>query len=357
MPLVLLLHEELWGHTWRALKTRAANSRLVLDSAGILLPSLGLLIWIGWSSAAGSDVRYIAQVAMFLPMVVLTLRHGWHGTAIGGTAASIGIVILMPKLYDHNTLQAQTFTAFAITTMLMVGTRVSAWNKREQQEKLDARLALALAQRNYYAGERQMRNAAHALLEVQTAGYTLLRRLAQFAPFEFETTSSHARLLTQRTPRLIEHLHPLRGPDQTLPQALLKGNLAQTLEHYRVPLQVNYYEGISALPRDLHLVIYRLICDSVTHLGDLDHLGDIAINVRRRARREHRWVLLHIRGTATRDDLSRQARQELRSQLRQLGRGGGFSAVEDGAATFGGIARQRTRRGGLHIIVYLQESP
>lgn len=352
-PLVLALRESAWGQPFHTLKARMVESRLLLDSAGILLPSIGLLVWIGSHAALGSDIRHIAQVAMFLPMVVLALRHGWHGAAIGGSAASIAIVVLMPARYDHDTMQAQTFIAFAITTMLLVGTRVTVWNRREQQEKHDTRLALALAQRNYYAGERQLRQAAYTLLEIQAGGRQLLHRLMQLSPSEFGTHDRQTRPLTQNAARLIDHYLPLSGPDRTLPQALTKGGLAQALAQHKVPMSVRYYGAVSTLPYDFHLAIYRLICDCVMYLGEHDKLADIVVRLRCRNFYGRRWVILYVRGLAVHDIPS--AREELLWQLRQLSRGGGFQAIQDGAATFDGVARQRVRGERLSITALLRE--
>ncbi|WP_154396717.1 MASE1 domain-containing protein [Burkholderia pseudomallei] len=354
-PLILAFQEVVYGQSFRSLRARLAESRLLLDSTGILLPSLGLLVWIGWHAATGSDIRHIAQVAMFLPMVALALRHGWQGAAIGGSAASIAIVILMPSRYDHDTMQAQTFIAFAITTMLLVGTRVTGWNRRERQEKHDMRLALALAQRNYYAGERQLRQAAYTLLEIQTAGHRLLHRLMQLSPSEFGARDRQTRPLTQRTARLIEHYLPLSGADRTLPQALTKGSLAQALAQYGVPLRVQYHGAVSTLPYEFHLAIYRLICDCVTFLAEHDHLADIVIRLRCCTFHGQRWAILHVRGMIAKDESRAGASGELLWQLRQLSRGGGLRVIQDGAATFGGDARQRARGDRLCITALLRE--
>jgi len=354
-PLALCLREAMSGQSFRSLKARIAESRLLMDSAGILAPSLGLLVWMGWNASPGSDLRHIAQVAVFLPMVVLALRHGWQGAAIGGSAASVAIIVLMPARYDHDTIQAQAFMAFAITTMLMVGTRVTAWNRREQQERLDTRLALALAQRNYFAGERQLRLAARAMLDIQAMGYRFLRRLEDLSPVEFEIHERRSRPQTQRAARAIEHLLPLSGPDRTLPQALLKGSLAQTMEQHDIPLRVSYYGRISTLPYDLHVAFYRIICDGVAYLCERHYLAEAIICLRCRDVDGRRRIVLRVDGKASADKPFPPARNELFWELRQLSRGEGFQPIQDGAATFGGIARQRVRGEWLHIMAVMQE--
>ncbi|ARL21118.1 hypothetical protein BOC47_00530 [Burkholderia pseudomallei] len=354
-PLALCLREALSTQSFHALKARVVESRLLMDSVGMLLPSLGLLVWVGWHASPGSDLRHIAQVAMFLPMVVLALRHGWQGAAIGGSVSSVAVIMLMPARYDHDTVQAQAFIAFAITTMLMMGTRVTAWNRREQQERHDVHLALALAQRNYFAGERQLRLAAGALLEVQTIGYRWLRRLEQLSPIEFELQDHRSRSQIDRTARLVEHLQPLSGPDRMLPQALMKGPLAQALAHHDIPLRVRYYGGVSALSYDLHVAFYRLICDGIAYLCERDHLAEIIVCLRCRQRNGRPRIMLRVVGKAAPSQSRLPMRKELLCQLRQLSRGEGFQSIQDGAMTFGGVARQRVRGEWLHIMAFMKE--
>ncbi|AGK46943.1 MASE1 family protein [Burkholderia thailandensis MSMB121] len=354
-PLALCLREALSGQSFRALKTKIAESRLLIDSAGMLAPSLGLLVWMGWSASPGSDLRHIAQVAAFLPMVVLALRHGWQGAAIGGSAASVAIIVLMPTRYDHDTIQAQAFMAFAITTMLMVGTRVTAWNRREQQERLDTRLALALAQRNYLAGERQLRLAARTMLDIQAMGNRLLRRMEELSPVEFDVHEKRLRPQTQRVAQAIEHLLPLSGPDRTLPQALLKGGLAQILAQHDIPLRVSYYGGVSTLPHDLHVAFYRMICDSIAYLCERHYFAEVLVCLRCRDVDGRRRVVLRVDGKASSQRSFPQAKNELLWELRRLSRGEGFQSTQDGAATFGGVARQRVRGKWLHIVAVMRE--
>ncbi|MBF3494954.1 MASE1 domain-containing protein [Burkholderia pseudomallei] len=355
-PLALCLREALSGQSLHVLKTRMKESRLLMDSVGMLVPSLGLLVWMGWHASPSSDLRHVAQVAVFLPMVMLALRHGWQGAAIGGSAASVAVVMLMPARYDHDTIQAQTFMAFAITTMLMVGTRVTAWNRREQQERHDTRLALALAQRNYFAGERQLRLAARAMLDVQVVGYRLLRRLEQLSPVEFEIQDRRSRTQTERAVRLVEHFHPLSGPDRMLPQALMRGALAQTLAHYDIPFRVSYYGGISTLSYDLHVAFYRLICDSIAYLCERHHVAEVVVCLRCRQRNGRRRIALRVEGKVASGEPLRATENELSWRLRQLSRGEGFQSIQDTAATFGGIARQRVRAEWLYIAAIMQES-
>lgn len=343
-PLIIVLRDATRGRTLRGLALQLRDSRLLVDSVGVLIPALGLLIWMGSRAALGSDVRYMAQVAMFLPLVVLALRHGWQGAAIGGAAASTAIVVLMPARYDYATLQAQTLIAFVIPTMLIIGTRISAWRRQEQQEKQDMRSALTLAQRNYYEGEQQLRQAAYMLREMHRIGARWLRYPSTVDECQ------RTRPWVEATSRLIEHFDPLDGQRRSLPLALERGSLAQVLTQYQVPFRTDYHGGVSALPPRLHLAIYRMVCGGVAHLAEQDALGKIVINVRCRHYQSRQWVVLRILGMEEPGVTSSESR--LRA-LRQLSRHNSFQAIRDGAATFGGAARQRTRNRWRHLTIVL----
>jgi two-component system, NarL family, sensor histidine kinase FusK len=343
-PLILVLREAMRGKTLSEMASEIQDSRLAVEGAGILIPTLGLLIWMGSRAALGSDTRYIAQVAMFLPLVMLALRHGWQGAALGGAAASTAIVVLMPARYDHATLQAQTLVAFVIPTMLIIGTRISAWHRHEQQEKQDMRTALALAQRNYHEGEHQLRRAAYLLREMQSVGAAGLRNAPRLADYQ------RAQPLVEAASRFIEYCDPLEGQGRSLPSALQKGALAQMLAQHQVPFRATYYGGVSALPSALHLAIYRMICGGVAHLAEQDYLREVVIHVRCRSYQSQRWVVLRVLGMEDRGAVPSESRLVA---LQQLSRHNGFQAIRDGAATFGGAARQRTRGRWRHLTIVL----
>lgn len=343
-PLILALREAIQGKSWRQLVSEIQDSRLLVESVGILVPSLGLLIWVGSRAAAGSDMRYIAQVAMFLPLVMLALRHGWQGAAIGAAAASTAIVVLMPARYDHATLQAQTLMAFVIPTMLIIGTRITAWHRQEQQEKQDMRSALALAQRNYFEGEQQLRRAASLLREMQTMSSTWLRHTTRIEGYQ------QAQPMMAAASQFIEFCDPLDGPGRSLPNAVQKGSLAKVLAQHHVPFRTTYYGGVSTLPATLHLAIYRMICASVAQLAEQDYLDEVVISVRCRRYRSQRWVVLRVLGKEARGAAMSDSKA---MALQQLSRHNGFQGIRDSAATFGGAARQRTRGQWRHFTIAL----
>lgn len=358
-PLVLSVRESGATQSWRQFKAHLATNRLLFESI-VLLPFLGGFVWIGANLTPESVVRHILQMAMFLPVLVLALRYGWQGAASGGTLASFAVVLLMPARYDHDTLLAEALIAFAMTSMLMLGRPITMLIRREQQERLDVRQTLVLAQRNYHEGERQLRRAAYVLDDMQRTIYRLLQRLMTLSPHEAAAHDSQTRSLTRKVQQLTEYAHPF-GIRRGLPQALQGGSLVQTLADYGVAFEVRYGTQINTLPHALHLVLYRLICDGVTQLCTQRKLDALTVHIRSRIHRGESLVRLaiegkaHHEGTPPRPWSKRFSWDELLSQLRTLSRNGDFKGIVENANTFEGRARQRVTGDRSLLVVVLRE--
>ncbi|MGE7138840.1 MASE1 domain-containing protein [Luteibacter sp. NPDC031894] len=123
-PTIMALRERLAGQpkgvvTWNAVW----HSHLTRDALLIVVPSLALLMFL--SSQAGDGALQATRIAMALPVVLMTLRHGWHGSAIGGMLASIAMASTSFHLQDPAMIQAQTVLAFVLSTSLLFGVRVA----------------------------------------------------------------------------------------------------------------------------------------------------------------------------------------------------------------------------------------
>jgi len=123
-PMILALRERLAQQAGGVVTLKAVlHSRLTRDALFIAIPALGLLS-IAASQLDGTALQCV-RMAMAVPVVVLTLRHGWHGTAIGGTLASIAMASTSFVLRDPAIIQAQVVLAFVISTSLLFGVRVA----------------------------------------------------------------------------------------------------------------------------------------------------------------------------------------------------------------------------------------
>lgn len=354
-PLVLLVREELSGNGTRRLWERLSESRLVMDTMCLLLPSLALLVWL--ASGAAGDASQEARVAMFLPVVWLALRHGWRGAAIGGSAASIAVVLTMPSMYDNHTVHAQVFVAFTITTMLMLGGKIAVLHAREQRQKADARLAFAVAQRNIYLGEMQLRQTSHVLEEMSgaiQASYTqMLGRLRCLLPGADERTYYRQAAVAQhQIYRLADSLYPLAWRERGLPAALREGSLPRTLDEHGIAYWCDSGEaGLEGLSSILHLAMYRLASESIALACSKRNISGIRVRLRGGSFHGRRWGMLCVE---SRVDYERLGRVRWDDLLPALGGSGlGLGALKDRAMVFGGKVRVRSLPQGERISLML----
>lgn len=99
------------------------RSPLVRDLVAWAVPMLGGLVWV--ALAADHDMLLqTARLALILPMFSLTLRHGWHGTAVGGMLASIALALTGADLLDPAMIRCQAVVALCISGALLIGARL-----------------------------------------------------------------------------------------------------------------------------------------------------------------------------------------------------------------------------------------
>jgi two-component system, NarL family, sensor histidine kinase FusK len=357
VPLVLLLREEVLNHGARRFWTRLSESALTKETVCVLLPSLALLAWLA-SGVAGSAAEE-CRMAMFLPVAWLSLRHGWRGTAVGGTAASVALVIAMPYHRDSATLHAQVFVAFTITTMLMLSARIAILHEREEHEKAGARLAMAMAQRNVYLGEMQLRQTSHALEQVSTAvqsSYTqLLSRLRSVLPGVDERSYYRQAAVTQHQMyRLADSLYPLAWDERGLPAALREGAVPRALDEAGVAYwcDIRGREGCE-LPTHLQIALYRLTVEAVALACAKCNITHVHVQLRDGVFAGRRWAVLRV---DSRVDYGRLSRVRWDDLLLALGGSGlGLGAIKDRAMVFGGKVRLRARHDGQRLSLILWE--
>ncbi|TAM62766.1 MAG: hypothetical protein EPN49_03320 [Rhodanobacter sp.] len=357
-PLVLFVQQEIVHGGWRDLGRRLAQSRLLREAACILVPALGFLVWIGLYAAPDAQTRQIAQIAMFLPVVWLALRHGWHGAAVGGTAASLAVIALMPHIYDHDTLQAEVVIAFVISTMLLMGGRIALLARRAQTEHLGRGLALALAQRNVQTGETQLRMTSQALEQIREtiqSGCMMVmnRRRALHPALDDRSCQSLAGAAQDQLYRLADTLYPLSWQEKGLLAALREGPVARTLDEAGIRYWCDLHRRWSRLSATLHLAVYRVVCEAVADACAGKSVTEIDVRLRCGEHAGRWWVVVRISLRADPVRLARVRWDELLPRMTRVGSGRGFHAIEDRAATFEGRARERTLPGGRRISVLL----
>lgn len=343
------------GGPWRSWFQEVADSRLFFETACVAVPVMLFVGWIGFRDAAD---RPVAQMAMFLPVVCLALRHGWKGAALAGTLASVGTMLLMPAEVDANTLRAETLVALAIATMLLIGEHVAGLHRRAEQGRMDSRLALALAQRNVELGESQLRSAAVSLERTREAFDVMLghlfTRLSHYLPVtEDRRYRRLAEAAKDELHRLSDAMHPLMHRDRGLSGMLLQGALARHLDAAGVAYWCDVRGPTSAFPPAMHLAAYRLICDAVNDACGARNVSEILIKVRCSVHEPQRMTVL-VQTVGDPQRTAHIAWDRLFPSLRLLSSGLGRRAIEDRAATYQGSIRERTLPQGRRLLISLR---
>ncbi|WP_130619079.1 MASE1 domain-containing sensor histidine kinase [Dyella amyloliquefaciens] len=363
LPFVLVVREVLQESSWRELGTRFIKSRLALECVFVLIPTLAFLIALGLNASSTANTRQLAQMMMFLPVLWLTLRYGWQGAAVGGTLASLAVVVLMPRMFDHDTMNAQVFIAFIISTMLIAGARIGALNQQAQQERTDMRLALALAQRNVHMGEVQLHMTSQALEQVRESVHSvynmMLGRLRNVAPVIDDRSYRRQALVAQdQLYRLADSLCPVTR-ERGLPAVLREGPIARVLEESGMSYWCDLRGPVSLLSGTIQLAIYRVVCEAVADGCTRRDISDIRVQVRCGHRNDRRWTVVRVNLRAHSGRLNNVRWDELLPRVLRTATGLGWPAIEDRAATFEGRAREHliTRGRCISVLLYDPEQP
>ncbi|GLQ89396.1 MASE1 domain-containing protein [Dyella flagellata] len=357
-PLVLAIYQVVKRHGWRQLYSRVADSRLVFESTCLGLPVLAFLLWFGFSSPADSQMRQLAQVAMFLPVVWLALRHGWQGAAIGGAIASCAIKLLMPGLYDEHTIQAEILVAFAISSMLLMGARIAALDRHAEQKREDVRMAFAVAQRNVYIGEMQLRMASQTLEQVREtiqAGFTMmLGRLRHLQPaLDDRGYQRHAFVAQEQLHKLADSLYPVSVRERGLPTALSEGPLVRLLADAGLQYSYDVRGPLSCLSTTLRMTVYRIVCEAVADVCCKEDMSDIRVQIRCIQGHGRHAVMVRIGLKSDPVRMSYIRWDELHAYVTRTASGLGLRAIRDRAAIFEGKAKVRTYPDGRLVSALL----
>jgi glucose-6-phosphate-specific signal transduction histidine kinase len=121
-PVLLALRERL-ARPDRVTLSVAWTSPLIRELLFGAMPVLATLALLAQST--DGSLQQGLRLATALPVVVVTVRHGWHGAAVSGMLASIAMASTASTLMDPDMLKAQVILALALSTALMAGVRVA----------------------------------------------------------------------------------------------------------------------------------------------------------------------------------------------------------------------------------------
>lgn len=257
--------------SWSGLARQMGRSRLLLEGVVLGLACVGVLTAMG-AGVAGDLWRQAARMALFLPVAWMAVRYGWQGAAVGGTAASIGIMLSMPAQYDPGVINAQNFMAVFLTVLLPLGARLNCLNEQERQLAIDQVQVRQAAQREIHQGELRLRRGmemqgqAH---EYMQEGYgRLLERVRDMLP---EKELHYFRTLLVLVRRFTSSVQgsflpaPWKWPRLGLLTALRGGAIADTLEECGITFDDHVSERVALLAPGAQWTLYRLACEAVAY--------------------------------------------------------------------------------------------
>ncbi|GAA0902853.1 hypothetical protein GCM10009552_07060 [Rothia nasimurium] len=121
-PVILALRERFRANGSLITIHAIWRSTLLRDVIWWVAPTLAALVWFTLSTL-DEPSREVARFALLWPVLGLTWRHGWHGTAIGGMMASFALASTASGPFDSDTLKVQVVLALVLSGALVAGAR------------------------------------------------------------------------------------------------------------------------------------------------------------------------------------------------------------------------------------------
>lgn len=363
VPATLALYLWLTGSPSTNAGASLWQSHLARDCAvGVVLP---LLLFMGMVLSSRGDSMQVFRIAMFLPVVWLTSRHGWQGAAFGGALASMAVATTSSIVRDPEVIQAQALIAFAITTLLMLGSRIAHQTHSARSSQADTLRGFQLAQQGLYLEELRLRQAADALehigQSIRENHNRLLDRLRHVLPANEEHAYSRQAALNQHEMhRLANALYPRGWRERGVPATLREGPFAQAIAMagatYRCDLSGR---GLSQLAPDVHMALYRLACEVLVYILARGPSQHIHLQIRGGHTLGRRWVVMRIVGQriADADAQPTGAQDTWKQAMTLLGATGlGIPTIRDRAQIYGGSVHLRDLPAGLSVTLLLHDS-
>ncbi|MGR0116377.1 MASE1 domain-containing protein [Ralstonia pseudosolanacearum] len=356
-PTMLALQQWGRGRSLRSAVDALTDNRRVIESIFMSVPVVSVMVWMGIASPAS---RPFAQVALFLPVVWLAMRHGWQGAALGGTIASFAVILLMPEAYDRQTIQAEVVIALATSTMLLLGAHVTLLNERAERERMGLDQAIALAQRNVIVSEGRLRTASLAVDQLhetlQVFHDALLHRLRSLAPAEQgRPHQTRAALVQEQIFRVANVLYPIAWRERGLPAALRESAVARSIMESGVYFTADFRGPFSRLSTPLHLAVYRAITDIIVQACTGQPFTDVDVRIRCGERPRRAWVVVSVIFRSDEGGVSNIRWSDLRNRVTRDFGLCTWQVIEDHAATFEGRAGQRTSAGKRRVNMLMFE--
>jgi glucose-6-phosphate-specific signal transduction histidine kinase len=287
VPWVLIARFEYRKGHWRERLREAFKSRLLLEGVMIMVPAVVLLM------------------AMFLPVTVLTIHHGWRGAALGGTITILCAAIIAPsQMRDASATVVLTelFLSVTVTCLFAVGARITAQLMQEKQQTLEALNVQRLARQAYQQGELKMRQTAQSLEYVagtlHVTNGKLLQHIRRIYPhIDNESYYKQAMAAHNEVYRLAESLHPVAWRERGLPAALHE-TVGRALDEAGIAYACHITgRGYSRAQPAVLAAAYRAACEAVVYVSTRMSCSSINVILRGGETNDARWIFVGVQGS------------------------------------------------------------
>ncbi|GGA05723.1 MASE1 domain-containing protein [Dyella caseinilytica] len=299
VPWPLIARYELRAGNWRNKLQLAVESKLLLEGMTVLIPATALLVL----AALRLNAAYaqLALMGMFVPVVWLTTRHGWRAAALGGTVTIICAAFLVPseaQSGDMSTIQTEVFLGVAITSLFVLGARISA----QQAQDRRAVNGQQLAQQSYKHGEYRLRQAAHSLdlaaAKLYTTGTRLLGSIGRINP-DIENQDHYKQAIDaiRDARQVAESIHPVAWRERGLPAALQE-TIGRALDdagiNYRCEIKGR---GMTRMQPAVMSAAYRIACEAVVLVTSRIACSTVRVSLRGGETNRMRWIVVRVDGS------------------------------------------------------------
>ncbi|WP_445144240.1 MASE1 domain-containing protein [Dyella sp. Tek66A03] len=341
----------------------ALRGRFFSDVALGVVPPLLLLTWL--ASVGNAETMQVCRIAMFLPVAWMTLRHGWPGAAAAGTLASVAVQLTETVVRDPSVIQAQTLIAFAISTLLLLGSRLAphAAGQRDTHDGGDALRGFELAQQGLYQEELRLRQTAEALerigLSMRDSQKRLLDRLRPVLPDNLEHMyARHVAITQHEMHRLADALYPRTWRERGVPATFQDGPLLRAAALVGATYECDLAgRELEQLAPDVHMMLYRLACEVMVYVLAREPVRRIHLQIRGGQTHGRRWVVMRMTCARAAQAHRDRPAPEWKQVVSLLGTNGqGMPSVHDRAQIYGGIVHERDTHDQLGVSLLLHDA-
>jgi two-component system, NarL family, sensor histidine kinase FusK len=352
------------GHFLKHLR-QIVSSRLFMDTVALLIPGIVVLAWL--RAHAKDPYDQIATLAMFLPMAWLTLKHGWRAAAVGGTIVISGICMQIPldRSIDPGSYAVMAFLVIGVTSLFVLGGRISAQLMLEEKEREAAENVQRLARQTMQLGEQRMRQASQALEylagTLHVSNSRLLEQMRRIVPnIESHAFYKQAMAAQVQIYQLAESMHPVAWRERGLPAAL-NDTVARALDEAGIAYRCEITgRGFTRLAPSVLAATYRLVCESIAYVTSRLACTRVRLVLRGGETQGERWVVFRVEGVLEDTGVANAVyfsgeRQRLAAKL-------GASALDVSemryhVGIFDGELHLRTPKDRLRITALLHDAP